>query len=1119
MSNFLFLQTEFPELFEAARKAEIMLHNDARMACFQARFALESAVHWLFEHDSTLPERYETLGDNLHMSEFRSLLGRAVWEKTRLIQKIGNRAVHGNLPPTTQDAWAVVRELFHVQFWLARTYGHNKPADDLQWDDKKVPPGAAQIVQSTRAQVQQLKAQLEAAQLEIAHRPPNSDEELARLRAELAAAKAAALQTPDAHNYSEKATRDLFIDTLLHEAGWTLNNKRDREFPVTGMPNNSGDGYVDYVLWGDDGLPLGLVEAKKTRKAAGEGQQQAVLYADCLEKQFGRRPIIFYTNGYETYLWDDKRYPAREVQGFLKKDELEQMIARRQTGDLLATNLDATIVERAYQTRAIRRFLEHLEARHRKGLFVMATGTGKTRTAIALVDALLRAGWIKRVLFLADRTALVNQTVNAFKAHLPGSSPVVLGAGTSDLSGVVFVATYPAMMEQIEKINESGERKFGIGHFDLVIIDEAHRSVYQKYGAIFEYFDSLLLGLTATPREEVDRDTYGLFDLQAGAPTDAYELPQAINDGFLTRPKLIRCDLKFPIIGIRYDELSAAEKAQWDEKDWGEDGTPDEVASHAVNNWLFNVDTVDKVLATLLSQGIYVAGGDKIGKTIIFARNHRHAEFIVERFDKNYPHLAGHFCRVIDNFVNYPQSLIDNFSDTQKLPQIAVSVDMLDTGIDVPDIVNLVMFKPVRSKTKFWQMIGRGTRLRPDLFGPKLDKKEFQVFDFCGNFDFFNIQPDGLAARTAKTLSQRLFEHRVELLSGLSPKHSDEETVTLKKGLADGLHQEVAAMNIDNFVVRPQRRHVEKWAQREKWDAINSETQEEIIDHLAHLPSEIPTDGPEARQFDDLMLRLQLAHLNVEKSYGRLHKEVRALAANLLEKLTIPQIKAEEGFLMEVSGEEWWEGVTLPLLEEARVRMRLLVQFADRKYRPVVRTDIEDSSVEMDEVTLPGLESVLLIDHEKRVRAFLEEHKKHHPAIVKLRTNAPLTSADLQELDTLLFEASGFANRQEFEEYFGPQPRLGEWVRSLVGLDREAAKAAFGTFLSGSNYTAAQIDFVNGVIDYLTERGTIKLSQLYNAPLTSHPDGIEGIFPRDYDALLAIVRGINANARLHLAEH
>lgn len=560
MSNFLFLDSEFPEIAQTARRAEAALRTDSRIACFYARFTLESVVNWIYENDTTLPARYDALNDNLHVPAFKTLLGRAVWEKARLIQKIGNRAVHGNLPSSGEEALALGRELFHVTFWLARTYANAKPADTLAWDNTKVPPSPAQVVKSTRAQVQQLKTDLQAAQEEIANKPAPNDDELEKLRAELAAAKAAAAQTPDAHDYSEKETRDLFIDTLLHEAGWNLSQQRDREYPITDMPNNTGDGFVDYVLWGDDGLPLAVVEAKKTRKDADVGKQQAKLYADCLETQFGRRPLIFYTNGYETCLWDDKRYPPRLAQGFLKKDELEQAIARRSLSTLADVAIDGTIVERAYQTRAIRKYLEALDI-----------------------------------------------------------------------------------------INDSGQRKLGVGHFDLVIIDEAHRSVYQKYRAIFEYFDSLLLGLTATPRSEVDHDTYRLFELQDGLPTDAYELTQAVSDGFLVPPKLIACDLKFPRAGIRYDELTEEEKAQWDEKEWGEDGAPNDVAANAVNSWLFNEDTVDKVLATLLTQGIHVAGGDRLGKTIMFARNHQHAKYIVERFDENYPHLAGHFCRVIDN--------------------------------------------------------------------------------------------------------------------------------------------------------------------------------------------------------------------------------------------------------------------------------------------------------------------------------------------------------------------------------------------------------------------------------------------------------------------------------------
>ena len=548
------------------------------------------------------------------------------------------------------------------------------------------------------------------------------DEELQRLRAEIAEVKRANALQPDAHDYSEAETRDYFIDLLLREAGWPLDQPRDREFPVEGMPNEEGQGFVDYVLWGDDGKPLGLVEAKRTRKSAKVGQQQAKLYADCLEERFGQRPVIFYTNGYDHWLWDDAAYPPREVQGFLKKGELELTIQRRTTRRPLGSALvDKNIVERYYQERAIRRIGEAFEKdRDRKALVVMATGAGKTRTVIALCDLLMRCNWVKRVLFLADRVALVNQAVGAFKTHLPDAPPVNL-VTDRETEGRVFVSTYATMMGLIDE-SKDGQRRFGPGHFDLVVIDEAHRSVYQKYAAIFDYFDSLLVGLTATPKDEVDRDTYRLFDLERGVPTDNYGLEDAVKDGFLVPARAISVPLKFPREGITYAELSEEEKEEWDAREWTEDGTvPDRVEAAAVNQWLFNADTVDKVLGHLMTSGQAVAGGDRLGKTIVFAKNQDHAEFVQERFDINYPHHKGAFARVIHCGLPYAQSLIDDFHDPKKAPHIAISVDMLDTGIDVPDVVNLVFFKLVRSKTKFWQMVGRGTRLRPDLFGPGKD--------------------------------------------------------------------------------------------------------------------------------------------------------------------------------------------------------------------------------------------------------------------------------------------------------------------------------------------------------------------------------------------------------------
>jgi type I restriction enzyme, R subunit len=741
MSHFAFLDAEWPDLIAEAKKAEALAYPDPRTSCFYARRTLELAVTWLYRSDSSLKLPYDdSLSSLIHAPEFRKLVDQALLTKAKLIKDLGNRAVHSAKRIEAQDAVTAVRELFHFTYWLARTYGRrSRPPPGLVFRSDLLPKTTALPAQ-TLAQLQALEkllADKDQKLSEVLGAKAALDAELENLRAEVAAARKANTAEADTHDYDEAATRDAFIDLLLHEAGWPLNKTNDCEFKVTGMPNNKGEGFVDYVLWGDDDKPLGLVEAKRTKRDPHQGQQQAKLYADCLEKQFGQRPIIFYSNGYEHWIWDDVSYAPRAVQGFYKKDELQLMIQRRTTRKPLKdAEIDHQIVERYCQARAIRRIGEAFETDHeRKALVVMATGAGKTRTVIALADLLMRANWVKRVLFLADRVALVNHTVKAFKTHLPTSGPVNLVTQKATESRV-YVSTYPTMMGLIDETNEE-ERRFGVGHFDLIVIDEAHRSVYQKYGAIFEYFDSLLVGLTATPKDEIDHNTYGLFDLEDGVPTDVYGLDEAVRDGFLVPPKAVSVPLRFQREGIKYDDLPEEEKDQWDAIDWDEEGNiPEEVGAQDINKWLFNEDTVDKVLATLMINGLKVAGGDRLGKTIIFAKNHDHAVFIAKRFDANYPHLIGHFARVIDFKTEYAQSLIDDFSNRDKAPHIAISVDMLDTGIDVPEVVNLVFFKMIRSKTKFWQMIGRGTRLCPDLFGPDRDKQYFAVFDFCQNLEF-----------------------------------------------------------------------------------------------------------------------------------------------------------------------------------------------------------------------------------------------------------------------------------------------------------------------------------------------------------------------------------------------
>ncbi len=1130
MSHFGFLAAEWPDIFEPAAKAEASAVPDPRSACFHARRALELTVHWLYKHDATLTLPYQDhLSALIHEPDFRRVAGAAIFAKARVIKDLGNLAVHSTKPVRAFDAIMATKELFHVLFWLARTYARGaKPPDTLRFDQTLLPK-TAPVPPQTQNQLQQLEASLRERDEKLAELLSGRqalDAELESLRAQIAEIKAANASRPDAHDYSEAETRDYFIDLLLKEAGWPLDKPgHDTEFQVPGMPNKEDVGYVDYVLWGDDGKPLGLVEAKRTRFDARKGQRQAELYADALEKQFGQRPIIFYSNGYEHWLWDDAMYPPRPVQGFYKKDELELLIQRRQMRRRLAeTPINEEIVERPYQHRAIRRIGETFENdNQRKALIVMATGAGKTRTVIALVDQLMRANWAKRVLFLADRVALVDQAIKAFKRHLPDVPPVNLVTEKNG-QGRVYVSTYPTMMGLIDDTRD-GQRRFGPGHFDLIIIDEAHRSVYQKYGAIFEYFDSLLVGLTATPKEEIDRNTYRLFELENGVPTDAYTLEEAVRDRYLVPPRSVSVDLKFPQRGIKYDDLSEEEKEKWDALEWDEDGqVPNEIDAAAVNRWLFNEDTVDKVLEHLMTHGQKVAGGDRLGKTVIFAKNKEHAEFIVERFDKNYPRHKGVFARAIHFKVDYVKTLIEAFYFKERPPHIAVSVDMLDTGIDVPEIVNLVFFKPIRSKTKFWQMIGRGTRLCPDLFGPGQDKENFTVFDFCRNLEFFTQDIPAAPGSVADSLGKKLFKTRVDLIAELdkqlpskprSPGMSEEAPgAALREDTATLLVKEVAAMNIDNFIVRPKRRLVEKYAKPESWKALDQQAQHELTEEVAGLPAELDPEDEEAKRFDLLMLNLQLAALRHAPGFARLQEKAQAIANALQEKVAIPMVQQQIELIMEIAGDEWWQDVTVTMLEDARKRLRSLIKFIDKGVRRIVYTDFEDELGGETEVVLPGI-GIPAHDFERfraKARHFLKAHLDH-VAVQKLRLNKPLTATDLTELERILVE-SGIGTAGDVARAQEESHGLGLFVRSLVGLDREAAKQAFAGFMTGKTLSANQLEFIDMIINHLTYNGAMDSAALYASPYTDRsPKGIDGVFAATHSAeIISILDEVRRNA-------
>jgi type I restriction enzyme R subunit len=1121
MSQFQFLKAEWPLPFESAEKAEGYAHPDPRTACFYARRSLELLIQWLYKHDSSFGTPYsDKLSSLLHAPKFRSTLGETLFAKARLVVFLGNNAVHSTRPVSTYDSTRAVRELFHLAYWVARMYARgDRPHPSLVLEEAKLPKGN-EAHQQTATELLALEAKLREKDeklTELLLSKSELDAELIRLREEVAQAKAENQKKPDTHNYGEAETRAALIDFLLSEAGWTARVKgKDIEFPVKGMPNASGEGIVDYVLWGDDGKPLALVEAKRTTKDALAGQQQAKLYADCLEKQYGQRPVIFCSNGYEHFLWDDAYYPQRAVQGFYKKDELALLIQRRTTRkELRHAPVKTAIVERYYQDRAIRKIAEDFEAKSRKALLVMATGSGKTRTVIALTELLMRCNWTKRVLFLADRKALVKQAAREFTKHLPESSPVNLLTNPEG-SGRVYVSTYPTMMGLIEE-RVGGMRRFGVGHFDLIVIDEAHRSVFQKYRAIFEYFDALLIGLTATPKAEIDRNTYDLFDLENGVPTDAYDLDQAVRDGYLVPMRGIAIREKFLQHGITYDDLSEEDQERWDALDWDEDGPPSFVDREALNSWFFNIDTVDKVLEHLMSKGLKVSGGDVLGKTIIFAKNRQHARFIEERFNANYPELKGKCARVITHGLDYADTLIDDFSKPDSELRIAISVDMLDTGIDVPEVVNLVFFKMVRSKTKFWQMVGRGTRLCKDLFGPGQDKAFFYLFDWCGNLEFFRADPPTEEGSLGDSVKKRVFITRTRLvralddaLSSIKPEQRD-ALRAIRDAAAEHLRREVAAMNVENFIVRPKRNLVERYRDSKAWEALPDETLSEVCKEVAGLPSATEIEPEETRRFDVLLLNLQLSVLRAEPRFRALKLKLQEAAQALTELSAIPMVASEMPFIQEVAGDDWWRDVTVPMLEQARQKLRLLVRFIEKGKRTILITNFETEVSGEEEVQLGGsLPSTDVESVRRKARAFLTV-RQDHVAVRKLKHALPLTTTDLQELEKMLVE-NGVARAEDLQRAAGEG--LGLFIRSLVGLDSVAVREAFSKFVSGSTFTALQHEFIELVIEHLTYSGAVKPELLYESPFNElAPEGPQALFSKtQVSELISVIERVNSTA-------
>ena len=1064
MTNFDYYKKEkdFESFIDIAIVAEKSYQMDTNTCILNCRRAMEMAIKWMYSIDMELHMPYkDSLGTLMYDDTFRAILTDDIWNRLEFIRKEGNLAAHNEKPKSKNEAKLCLYNLFCFVDFLYYTY-----SDD--YEERKY--DASLLEQETKEKIDVQISDIDLKQLIEENKALK--EELSKRRTE----KQPYVSKP--MELTEYQTRKAYIDELLRDAGWVENRDWINEVQLEGMPNKSEVGFADYVLYDDMHKPLAVVEAKKTCVDVAKGRQQAKLYADILEKEYQRRPVIFLTNGFETRIIDNQ-YPERKVSSIYSKRDLEKYFNLINTrGHLRFISVNKNIAGRYYQEEAIKAVCEDFDQKNRrKSLLVMATGSGKTRTVIGLVDVLLQEGWIKNVLFLADRNSLVTQAKRSFVNMLPELSATNLVEDKENYNAHAVFSTYQTMMGCIDTVKEEDKKLFTCGHFDLIICDEAHRSIYNKYRDIFTYFDSPIVGLTATPKDEIDKNTYEMFELENGVPTYGYELSQAVKDGYLVDFVSVETELKFITDGITYDQLSEEEKQEYEDTFSDENGNiPAKIESSALNSWVFNEDTIKKVFRTLFEHGIKINYGSMIGKTIIFAKNHLHAERIFEVFNKTYPELNG-YAKVIDNYTNYAQSAIDEFSEGNKLPQIAISVDMLDTGIDVPEVVNLVFFKKVMSKAKFWQMIGRGTRLCPGLIDGE-DKSKFYIFDFCGNFEFFRMNKEKVSSNMMAVQSA-IFNLKFQMVFKL--QDINYQTDSLKQWrttLIKELVSKVQELDRTRFDVKQHIKYVDKYSNPDEYNVL---TYEDCLDVKNELVSLIKPDEDEinAVRFDALMYGIELAYLE-GKNYLKGKTDLINKTIAISSIANIPAIQVQAELIDKILHTEYLYDANINDFEYIRKSLRDLIKYIP-KGKKSYDTHFEDDilSVEWNE---SNLDQTNLQNYKEKIEYYIKQHVADTQAISKLKENQPLSKDDIKDLEEIIWNQIG--TKQDYYSEFGDKP-LGEFVREIVGLDMNAAKEAFSKYLDETVLNRNQIYFVNQIIEYVVRNGVMKdMSVLQESPFT-----------------------------------
>lgn len=1102
--NFEFLREHNPLLADMGGYAEAIIHIDPGSALTRLRSFAEILTKSIYKEErlSVVPQM--SFYEMLKADAFEHVVDKRLSHQINYLRIQGNDTAHG-AEGDKRTAMTSLGIAWQLGVYLAVRYYGIRQNQIPEFQDLKPAEDSA----SLNKELEQVQKELEEKNAQLT-KLIAEQEERTKSPAEESQSQQQSKATADSLQWDEAKTRKLLIDAMLSRAGWDVNNPEQvvLEMEVKHQPTKTGLGYADYVLLGADGKPLAVIEAKRAiNEDIRSASEQARIYADGLEKEFGQRPVIFATNGYETIIWDDLQYnSARTVYGFYSEDSLNYLIYQRtyREADVEKNNPNTEIAGRTYQIEAIKSVANRFAEQRRKALIIQATGTGKTRVSIALVELMIRTGWAKRILFLCDRVELRRQADEAFKEHLPSEPRCVIGdTNQVDQSARIYVATYPSMMNRFAQLD--------VGFFDLIIADESHRSIYNKYRDLFYYFDSLQLGLTATPVKFISRNTFDLFGCPDQDPTFEFSLDDAINNQppFLVPFKVIDHTTEFLREGITYDQLSEEQKRQL-EQDLGEEKAQQTtIQGKDVGRRIYSKDTDREILRNLMENGIKDAEGMLVGKTIVFAQNQKHAEQLASLFDELYPQYGQKVCKLIHNKVKRASALIDEFKKAGNEFRIAISVDMLDTGIDVPEVVNLVFAKPVRSWVKFWQMIGRGTRLCENLYGPGKDKSEFLIFDHYGNFTFFEEEYQEGEQQNSKSILQQLFEARLEMAKvSLQNNHASGFDLSLKL-----IAQDINDLPQDSIAVIKELRIIHQLQQvPDLLGKLEPSTQQILAETIAPLMANRVLKDKDAISLDRLMAELSTCFIQqascLEACKTDLLQRLDTLAVN------IQAVRQQDALIAEVRSQAFWESLSIEQIEKARSSLRDIMRFRQVDPQPKganvteVRED-SDAVYHVERKVVLGGETEA-IHYRNRLKTILDEMLDSNPVLQKLYRGEAIAANELDTLTSTILTSHPGVDLSVLNEFYGrPAEELPKTIQQLIGLDVQFVEQHFTEFLhSHPQLTAQQVRFMNLLKKYISENGTIQVEKLYDRPFTTvSSDGIDGVFqPADVDQLITVLK-------------